>query len=71
MLRPSNDDREKRDAIAKLERARDLMAEALSILDSKPVATDCDALLDHALHNLAEAIEQVHAGEPIFRRVAA
>lgn len=66
MLRNAVDDAERADAHSRLARARDLMLQALNLLDGTPVATDCDAHLDLAIHNLTEAIADVAAGTAIF-----
>lgn len=66
MLRNAVDDAERVDAHSRLSRARDLMVQALNLLDDTPVATDCDAHLDLAIHNLTEAIANVAAGTAIF-----
>lgn len=66
MLRvPANDD--ERDAAAALmESARDSMTAALNLIDQARVMTDCDGLLDHAIHRLNDAIGQVRTGGPVF-----
>lgn len=66
MLREAINDAEQAYAHHRLVRARDLMLEAINLLDGTPVATDCDGHLDLALHNLADAIADVKAGAPIF-----
>ena len=67
MLRVPEDEAEKLAAAAQLDRARALMEQALAIVDDTPVATDCDAYLDFAIHILGDAIAAVKAGDAIFR----
>lgn len=65
-MRVAKDEKERSEALASLGKARDLMMEALSILDDTPVLTDCDAYLDQALHDLSRIMEGVHGGAGIF-----
>lgn len=65
-MRNADDEQERADAKSRLAQARDLMIEALNVIDGTPVATDCDAHLDLAIHNLTDAIADVEAGVPIF-----
>ena len=66
MLRAPLDDAEIASEAARLNEAKALMTSALALIDSIPVATDCDAHLDLAIHTLGEAIQQVRAGESVF-----
>lgn len=66
MLRGPIDEAERDSARTRLDEARDLMVRALAIIDGTPVAIDCDAHLDQAVHNLSNAIADVSAGACVF-----
>lgn len=66
MLRAPVSDAETLSAHSRLSKARELMFQALELLDGTPVATDCDCHLDLAIHNLGQTIADVRGGEPIF-----
>ena len=66
MLRSPADAAEQATALARLNEAHGLMAQALEMLDGTAVATNCDAHLDQAMHSLSDAIDDVAAGKPIF-----
>ena len=66
MLRTAVDANEQAFACGRLKEARQLMIRALTLIDGTPVATDCDAHLDHAIHNISEAIADAEAGAAIF-----
>ncbi len=69
MLRIAVDETERLGVTERLIEACGLMKSALALLDATPVATDCDAFLDNAIHNLTNAIAQVQAGEAVFTLV--
>lgn len=66
MMRNAVNDEERAGARSRLAQARDLMIEALNLIDGTPVATDSDAHLDMAIHNLADTIADMEAGAPVF-----
>lgn len=66
MLRAPLGEEEKLFALSRLSKARELMVEALQLLDGTLVATDCDCHLDQAIHNLGQTISDVQSGAPIF-----
>lgn len=65
-MRPPVDDAEKASVVARLSSARSLMSQALTMLDDTPVATDCDAHLDLAIHKLSQAIEAVESNAAVL-----
>ena len=66
MLRAPQGEIERSATQAQLGRARELMIEALTILDDVPVFTGCDAYLDHAIHDLTEFIKSVEISARVF-----
>lgn len=71
MLRTAVDEDEQAQACERLDSARMLMREALAIIDATPVATDCDAHLDQAIHSISDAIAEVEAGSAVFTQSSA
>jgi hypothetical protein len=66
MLRPPRDAEEITAALSRLNNASELLQSALNILDATPVVTDADAFVDHALHAIADAIDNVRQGRNVF-----
>lgn len=66
MLRAPVDEAEALAALSRLSEARELMIQALNLLDETPVATDCDCHLDQAIHNLSQTMTDVQGGASIF-----
>ena len=71
MLRAPQSEAERLAAEVQLGRARELMIEALTELDGTPVSTNCDARLDHAIHDVTDAMAEVKASASVFTTDAA